>query len=257
MAVSAPTVTISEIEATAVISEVEASTVVTEVGTSVVATEIDASAVMTEVEATIAITEVEATAAISEIEATAVITEVEASAVITEVDASVTISETQNFSDDSVIINGTFDSDLTGWVNAGGAAPTFEWVASGGGFTGTLHGIFTASNHEFSNSVTLLNEGLHFISADVNVVSSNHPDLGIRLELGVFGALNSTNGLGLQTLSGFVSVNQLSLSVGFKTNRGGSPSIEFYIDNVICTPVKASEISAVITEVGTTVIITE
>ena len=262
MAVSAPTVTISEIEATAVITQVEASTVVTEVGTSVVATEIDASAVMTEVEATVVITEVEATAVISEIEATAVITEVEASAVITEVEASATISETQNIADDTIVINGNLDSNMDGWqagIFTGGAH--LEWSASGGGFTGSIHNSDSISGCGFrlENRLTIsaAQEGWYHFSCDVNVITNSggnvyfyfNPTGARETEQATF------SGLGLATISKSIFVNEGEFDIEIQMQDVGAK--EFYADNIILSPVKASDVSAVMTEVETTVIITE
>ncbi len=265
MAVSAPTVIISEIEATAVISEVEASTVVTEVGTSVVATEIDASAVMTEVEATVAITEVEATAVISEIEATAVITEVEASAVITEVETSATIFSIQISSNDNIVINGSFDTDITGWVKGSFTTPDPTWSASGGGFTGSIHSEHATDEAgvkiDINNTPLVVLKGrVYYFSCDVNVITNSGGNLYVYLGSIADPIFATVSDLGLTTISGLYD---FPVGGGIEIVMLDSGAKEFYADNVLLAPVESRDISApygvltAITEVGTTVIITE
>lgn len=133
------------------------------------------------------------------------------------------------------IVNGTFDSDTSGWVDY--LSPTtLEWVANGGGFTGAVYIIGDQLIDGIKQVGTLQQGGSTRFQCDINIISMTATRLEVVLLTNYESYIIPITGTGLHqidTVLRFTDTHNSTIGV----RQGSAGSSEFYVDNFTFYPI--------------------
>lgn len=143
----------------------------------------------------------------------------------------------------NIVPYGTFDNDLTGW-DATGTPSTFEWVPSGGGFTGAAHLITNEDYEDIHLSPAIIVSqaaGRYRIKIDINIVSITGDAELVRymtvspMIIGDEYYMSTTGLYSIDTV--LMKPNNISsMLIDIGIYQLGAGTVEFYVDNVLVQP---------------------
>ncbi len=137
-----------------------------------------------------------------------------------------------------LITNGTFISDTSHWTWQG-TPDTFEWVASGGGYTGALHITTNANNTGMKTTddgsyFSITSGNTYRLRYDLNLISSVSG--GVKIAVWTGAANDYDNNISVDGIYSidveFDATNTSSSSFIWVYTISSPTSCEFYIDNI-------------------------
>jgi hypothetical protein len=140
-------------------------------------------------------------------------------------------------STDDFITNGTFDSDLSGWIENTAPAEV-SWVASEGGFTGAAKIASTQDEVGVLQRIDPFFAGVFRLQADINVTSLSGCEVAIY-SASFGGVIKSVSTTGLVEIDTVLRKNSGAF-LGILIYQRGDGTSTFYVDNVSVTPIADS-----------------